>query len=223
MRISYRGLLAESAVIFASVLAALWADALWQDRSDRRLEQYYLQALRAEMEVALEELDVDQRRRAAQLVALDSLIDQLGRLGTAPEDVTRWVDDVGGEFVYSPPETVMNEISETGRLQLFESAELRTAIMRYRRARARLAGQEEMSAALGRGAYVPHVLARAPRTLRGEANAREADNLLLDEQFHTLLDQRRYRVGRTQGFGNEVRESIEEILALLAVPEHGAP
>ena len=95
--------------------------------------------------------------------------------------------------------------------------------MRYRRARTRLAGQEEMSAALGRGAYGPHVLARAPRTLRGEVDAREAADLLLDEQFHTLLDQRRRRVDRTQAFGNEVREAIEKIMALIAMPERGAP
>jgi hypothetical protein len=173
-----RGLLAESAVIFTSVLAALWADAMWQNRADRGLEQYYLRALHAEMVVALQELDADQSRREAQLMALDSLSGRLGRLGTPPADLALWVDGIAGEFFYAPPETVINEISETGRLQLFEDAQLRAAIMTYRRARTRLAGQEETGATLWQDALFPHLLANAPRTLRGEADTKSVGQML---------------------------------------------
>ena len=80
-----------------------------------------------------------------------------------------------------------------------------------------------MGATLWQDALFPHLLANAPRTLRSEADVAEANNLLLDEQFHTLLQSRRYRASRTQSFGSEVRASIQEILALVAASDRGAP
>jgi len=220
--ISLRGLLAESAVIFASVLAALWADAVWQNRADRRLERYYLDALSAEMLVALEELDSDQSRREGQISALDSLTQQFAQLGAPAEDVARWVDAIIPNFFYVPPETVINEISETGRLELFKNARLRSAVMSYRRTRTRLAAQEAMAEELQQNHLVPYLLDRAPRAARGEASVGEANSLMADEKFRTLIEMRQWRATSTNRRGDEVRESIRDILALVEASGQGA-
>ncbi len=132
-RIPWKRLYVEAAAIIASILLAFAIDAWWEDRQERVLEQQYLASLKADFQADIEELD--------KAIALAKSRAQLGRLIVSTIDKDR-VEGDPNEFIWavyssyllnfpSYTRATINDLLNTGNLQLLQNSNLKAAIAEY--------------------------------------------------------------------------------------------
>jgi hypothetical protein len=123
----------EFAVIVASVLCALAAQAWWQGREDRGREHDYLRQLLADTRSNGRRIDEAIRVDSAAGVAAARAIDALtSPASAAPADsLVRWVVAAGAGSDYQPLAGNYRALIGTGDLRLVRNDSLRSALAAY--------------------------------------------------------------------------------------------
>jgi hypothetical protein len=128
-------LLSEVVVILVGVLAALWVDSMWQNRSDRAREGEYLEQLMSDSRENLGRLaaSIDLERRHMGVAAtLAAALEAPSR--TPVDSVRAWLEQRDGSWWYSDPRLLDGTITalvETGDLTLIRDSHLRSAVLGY--------------------------------------------------------------------------------------------
>jgi hypothetical protein len=134
--VAWPRIIAESAIIVASVLLAFWLESWWNDREAAVEERAILVQLRAEI-VAIAEMSVIQRTRSDAIrdssTSLSNLALQEGGLEIGDDELYRLFADflyhVDAKFTTAP---VLESLFYTGDLDLISSSELRRDIAEVR-------------------------------------------------------------------------------------------
>lgn len=130
--IPWKRILVEATAIVASILLAFAIDAWWQDRTDRIVEDQYLQALREDLLSSLELLDQDEASQRQQVGYLESLL--LTNADTPYSDELRlWIDD--GLFnvgTYLPQLSALDDLESSGQTQIIGNQKIRRILASVR-------------------------------------------------------------------------------------------
>jgi hypothetical protein len=127
-RINWGQAAGEALLIFAGVLLALGADALWEERSERAREKEYLGALVGE----LDQLRIHVSGVAEVATEIEDSGRELLRVSakwsSAPVSADSLADliaNLSGEGEWSPPSTVYDDLVNTGAVGLIQSDDIR--------------------------------------------------------------------------------------------------
>lgn len=130
--IPWKRILVEATAIVASILLAFAIDAWWQDRTDRIVEDQYLQALREDLLSSLELLDQDEASQRQQVGYLELLL--LTNADTPYSDELRlWIDD--GLFnigTYLPQLSALDDLESSGQTQIIGNQKIRRILASVR-------------------------------------------------------------------------------------------
>lgn len=126
---------AELIVILVGVLLALGVDAAWDVRQDQRRAEAYLDQLRTEVGVTRADVEqaVQREGRVAHYSA--AVLRGVYEMPRPPSDsLTAWLSRMFTSSSFVPTTSTVEALVATGDLQLVESDELRTEIVRYKQA-----------------------------------------------------------------------------------------
>ena len=130
--IPWKRIVVEATAIVASILLAFAIDAWWQDRTERKIEDQYLHALREDILSSLELLDDDEASQQQQVEYLESLL--LTNANTPYSDELRlWIDD--GLFnvgTYQPQISALHDLESSGQTQIIQNQDLRRVLASVR-------------------------------------------------------------------------------------------
>lgn len=129
----WRGALREVAVIAAGALAALGAQAWWQDRQDRGREADYLRQLLADTRANERRLEGAVAEDSATGYAIQQLGLALAESGPLPprDSLVRWTVRTGASSNFQPLTGTYTALIGTGDLRLLRSDSLRTLVVAY--------------------------------------------------------------------------------------------
>ncbi len=128
-------------MIVIGILSALFLDAAWEYRSDLATEAEYLQALAVEFEDSRRELAADQEARQRILRRTASLLGALdagGDLSVVQDSAAPWIAALVDYRFFTPAQSVLEDLTASGNLQLVRSDRLRRGILSYVQERDRL-------------------------------------------------------------------------------------
>ncbi|MDX1482832.1 MAG: hypothetical protein R3315_14195, partial [Woeseiaceae bacterium] len=126
--IPWKRIVVEATAIVASILIAFAIDAWWQDRTDRKVELNYLQALQDDLQVSLELLTRDEAVQQRQIDYLESLLSTIGDTRYSDE-LRLWIDD--GLFdvgTYQPQISSLRDLESSGQSRIIRSPRIRRAL-----------------------------------------------------------------------------------------------
>ena len=113
--ISWKRIFVEATAIIASILTAFAIDAWWQDRTERRVEVQYLQALREDIRRSIELLDDSERWQAQQVGYLEALA-KTGIETPYSDELRLWIDDgLWNIGTYQPQLSALQDWSRPAR------------------------------------------------------------------------------------------------------------
>jgi hypothetical protein len=200
--VSFARVAVEAFVIVVSILLAFGIDAWWDGRTQRRLEEDYLQALRVELRNAHAEISDDldgqeelQARIVYYLAHADVPADSLRQMiGTAS-----FVNNI------APPTAVLNDLISSGRLHLIRSANVREGLMQYQQMLEKIEANERAHHDFVNTRFVPYLSSRI--SLHGILNRAESAGprsvsdqefmrLQQDQQFQNMMIERLTRLRR---------------------------
>ncbi|MCB0279816.1 MAG: hypothetical protein KDD94_09955 [Calditrichaeota bacterium] len=133
-KINWLPKLIEIPIIVGSILLALYFENWNEQLNQKAAEQDYLENLKNEFTINLNEVSSDQQFRSEQINICNKLIDHINakNVQRIPNDsLERWLQYVLPVRFYSPTHAVLNDIINSGNINLIESAPLRRALMRY--------------------------------------------------------------------------------------------
>ena len=192
----------EAFVIVGSISLAFGIDAWWDNRSQRRLENDYLQALHIELRNAQNEIGDD----LAGQEELQSRLVQFLAQGHVPPDSLRQV--IGrASFVnnIAPPTAVLNDLISSGRLLLIRSANVREGLMRYQQMLEKIEVNERAHHEFVNTRFVPYlsstiplygILTRADSADLRSVSDEELARLQRDPRFQNMMIERLSRLQR---------------------------
>lgn len=127
-----RGSLREFVVIVAGVLVALAAQAWWEGRERRDVEQAYLEQLRSDAMENRERLRSAIVEDSLAGVAADSAMLALaGRVDASSGEVVLWIARVGQASDFQPVTGAHRALQETGDLRFIRDDSVRHALTTY--------------------------------------------------------------------------------------------
>jgi hypothetical protein len=132
-RDAWRTSLREFFVIVAGVLAALGAQAIWEGRQERELEQSYLAQLARDAHENADRLASAILQDSAADIAAGKLIRalDLDLPGVAPDSIMQWLDRAGSSSEFQPVTGTHRAILETGDLRVVRDERVRAALVSY--------------------------------------------------------------------------------------------
>lgn len=232
-RIPWTRVVVEGAVVVISILLAFGIDAAWAARQARSTEVDYLNALRAEMVLASEELAEDHGRRDGWLSYADSILAQISAR-TAPDSVVNvWIQQVGMFMTrFFPPSSVLNDLESSGSLAVLTSQALRLALLSYERGRERLNFMEDWAREVDEDGLRPYLTQnfrwtaetplplvdgmRLPTDPLQPVNAPESvDRMLADSVFENLILIKRQRLQIVQRRSGQLAHLIDDVINLI--------
>ncbi len=217
------GFAVEGLVIVASILLAFTVDALWDQRQERKLMFEYLTALEGEFLAAQDEILEQIDDHSGQLTAVDELLAGLAA-GESEDFLLPRLRRLNALYVYGPAHPVFEDLANAGAVNVFESNDLRFALLRYGQSReflTELAGRE---AELWHGYMHPYLIERTdilPQTSeRDRAGLMPRfpsgiDTLYNDRTFQNLLLRRKRSIISQLRLDHDVNEAIEAVLAQM--------
>jgi hypothetical protein len=130
-RINWGQAAGEALLILFGILLALGAEAWWEERSERREEHEYLEALAGELEeirthgqeTRLVASDVEHSGLALMQVSSDWPAREVG-----PDSLGQLITGVSQEVEWSPPLTVYQDLVNTGAVAIIQSQEVRAGL-----------------------------------------------------------------------------------------------
>lgn len=125
---SLRHGLGELVIVVVGVLIALWANAAWQNHTDRNSEREHLVALKGDFEVSLRLLDSTRVLRDRQAAYLQHLLAGDARR-SGVDSAEAWADLGLWNLVESTPQlSSLRDLEASGDLRLIHDIELRRAL-----------------------------------------------------------------------------------------------
>jgi hypothetical protein len=132
-RDAWRTSLREFLIIVAGVLAALGAQAAWEARQERELEQGYLAQLARDARENADRLENAIQQDSTAHLAAVSLMRTLEYdiPGVAPDSIMQWLDRAGSSSEFQPVTGTHRAILETGDLRVVRDERVRAALVSY--------------------------------------------------------------------------------------------
>lgn len=129
-RINWGQAAGEALFILLGIFLALGVDAWWEERSERRQEQEYLEALVAELDqmkahVGTVILDADQTVKAGR-VLLEITPDWNSAVSS--DSLAALIAQLSNEVAWSPPTTVYQDLVNTGAVSVIRSDDVRLGL-----------------------------------------------------------------------------------------------
>lgn len=173
-------LIAEFLVIFVGVMVALAADQWVQGLEDRRLEDEYLERLRADVGYDRDEILFVQAVSIAGRDAVDSLSRPEFVAGASDLELVGAALLAAGARQIDLSRGTWNELVASGRIELLEDAEVRLALAEYDRFTGEIAGYWDYTA----NDLRPWVIRRVPAAAY-QAWDQECDPAAGSDRFST--------------------------------------
>jgi hypothetical protein len=192
----------EAFVIVASILLAFAIDAWWDNRTQRRLERDYLQALRIELRNAQNEIGRD---LAGQEDLRGRLVRFLAQGSMPPDSLRQMIRMASGVNNIAPPTAVLTDLISSGRLHLIRSADLREGLMRYQQMLEKIEVNERAHHEFVNTRFVPYlsgtmplygILTGADSTVLRSVSNEELTRLQRDQRFQNVMIERLARLQR---------------------------
>jgi hypothetical protein len=130
-RVNWSQAAGEAVLILSGVLVALAADAWWEERSERRQEREYLEALSSELAQMKSHVEGVVRQATEIEDSGERLLGISSSWGTrpvSPDSLTSLIVDVSNEGDWSPPNTVYQDLVNTGAVKIIRSEEVRRGL-----------------------------------------------------------------------------------------------
>jgi hypothetical protein len=192
----------EAFAIIVSILLAFAIDAWWDNRTERRLERDYLQALRVELRNAQREIGQDLAGQEELRLRLIRFLTQ----PDVPQDSLRQMIAMSS-FTnnIAPPTAVLNDLISSGRLHLIRSAEVREGLMRYQQMLEKIELNERAHHDFVNTRFVPYLSSTLPlqgilSTVESSAlhavSIEELTRLQRDVRFQNMMMERLARIQR---------------------------
>ncbi len=125
---SLRHGLGELLIVVAGVLIALWANAAWQNHTDRQTEREHLVALRGDFEASLRLLDSTAVLKDRQAADLRRLLEGGARSGGV-DSAEAWAHLGLWNIVDFPPQlSALRDLETSGDIRLIQGIELRRVL-----------------------------------------------------------------------------------------------
>ncbi len=215
----------EAIAIVASILLAFAIDAWWQDRGARTQEAAAIVGLVQDFEAYLDDLNSHEEFYQRRLAASRTLLDAIGPSAQSTEiDVFSAIGIVGNVIELRFPSSTLDMVLSDGGFTLFRSPELRTQLANWIRTVERV---DELNDFLYREVYLygDYMRTRYPiRDLDSNSDAGDLgpssfdidiSTILNDLEFENAIVQQWYATWLIVEYIDEVRESVEKILATL--------
>jgi hypothetical protein len=187
----------EAIVIVGSILLAFVIDAWWNERSERQLENRYLQSLAVEVEGAFNEIQGDLNGLEYRGELLNSFLNNENMSADEFREMIRTSSSMSN---ISPPTAVMDELVASGQLQLLSSERIRRGIVGFRQMMDKNQENEDMHKNFVYNRYVPFLsqemplagfIADQPTSPRfRSASASELEELKSNERFQNMVLER---------------------------------
>lgn len=192
----------EAFVIVVSILLAFGIDAWWDNRTQRRLETEYLEALRIELRNAQTEIGDD---LAGQEELQDRLVRLLAQADVPADTLRRTIGMASFVNNIAPPTAVVNDLISSGRLHLIQSSVVREGLMRYRQMLEKIEVNERAHHEFVNTRFVPYLSSTIPLygilTRTDSADLRSVSDVELtrlqrDPRFQNMMIERLSRLQR---------------------------
>ena len=231
---------AEGSVIVVSILLALGGQAWWEGRQERRQEDEYLVALRAELDQGLAMLPAAVAEVDDVLHAHESLIAQFGATNLAPSDsLIYWLSQLSYPTGFTPPRAVLEDLVSSGGIRLITSDRLRLAVADYDRALGSIAATSQQAWTTWSERIQPYLEPRVSRVdrLRKGSYFREVPfaevpfapspfipnygGIFSDPGFESMIAERWIRLDSSIATLSGLDAVIAEIVAMIDEELHG--
>ena len=129
-RVNWGQAAGEALLILLGILLALAADAWWEERSERRQEQEYLEAMAAELEQMRAHVDVVLQGAGQTIETAATLLEISPDLppSVTPDSLSELLSNISMEVLWSPPTAVYEDLVNTGAVGLIRAHEVRLGL-----------------------------------------------------------------------------------------------
>jgi hypothetical protein len=215
---------AEVVTIVVGILLALGADAGRQYLVDRQSEREILAALRIEFAADVSEITRDQEKRSEKLAGIDLLRDvRAGAVAsTSPKALADALLQTLDYRFYTASHPVLDDLLQTGRLELIRSNELRYALMIFGQRRSRIGVVEQRERDFVADQFEPYVGAKldlealasgSPDKVAAALN--DISGMLPERNFGSLLYLNRDHTNLSLAYGEELLAAVTEVQQVL--------
>ena len=129
-RINWRQAAGEALFILLGILLALAVDAWWEERSERRQEREYLEALHVELDQLQAHVDTVVRT-ADEIVQAGTVLLEVApdwRSSVSPDSLSSLFRMLSNEVAWSPPTAVYQDLVNTGAVRVIRSDAVRLGL-----------------------------------------------------------------------------------------------
>jgi len=215
---------AEVVTIVAGILLALGADAGRQYLVDRQSEREILAALRIEFAADVAEITRDQEKRTEKLASIDLLRNvRAGAVAPPPPEVLAGalLQTLHYRF-YTASHPVLDDLLQTGRLELIRSDDLRYALMIFGQRRSRLGVVEQRERDFVADQFEPYVGAKldlealasdSPDKVTAALN--DVSGMLAERNFGSLLYLNRNRTNPSLAYGELLLAAVTDVQQVI--------
>jgi len=215
---------AEVVTIVVGILLALGADAGRQYLLDRQSEREILAALRIEFAADVAEITRDQAERTEKLASIDLLRDvRAGAVAPPSPDVLAdaLLKTLDYRF-YTASHPVLDDLLQTGRLELIRSDELRYALMIFGQRRSRIGVVEQRERDFVADQFEPYMGAKLDLEVLASHSADEVvaalddvSGMLAERNFGSLLYLNRDHTNLSLAYGEQLLAAVTDVQQVL--------
>jgi hypothetical protein len=135
-KINWPQAVAEVALIVAGIIVALAVDSWWQDKTERKVEIVYLEALKADFQENLESLEAAIHDHENVINVGDEVLNII-KAGLNENSTEDFFSKIGNELYFfhnwMPATGTYDDLVNSGRLLYIQSTQLRTALSEFQK------------------------------------------------------------------------------------------